>query len=413
MGRYLDSRIAEFDEINTGIEEILDRAADENRDVTSDEDSLIKRDQARAEELKKTIEHYSGVEASRSKVAEISQRLGTQPRQTSTTVVVERERDPDVVLLEAFPTVGDYIVTAARALRGDKAAATQIEEVMRATAHQTLADNPGIVPRPIVGPVLNAVNNGRPFISSIVNKRLPAGAFDRPKITQHVAVGVQAVEKDLTASQKLILGKIAVAAVTYAGHLNISRQDIKWTSPGIMQIVAEDFAYIYGQTTDNAAADAFVASVTNAAIGVTGDAAGITGGIFGAASASLGAGGPLPDTLWVSPDVWGSLGSLVNNNGTLVFPSVTPTSTNGNLLGLKLVVDPFFAAGTAIVGPSSRAEWYEDVDGFMSVAEPDVLGQLVGYAGFGAFVNVDPTMFNKLTITPPPPEALTASKSSK
>lgn len=420
MGRYLDSLTAQFDEITEGIEDTLNRAADEGREVTADEATAVERDQAKAEELKKAIDHYGQIEITRSKVAEIRSRVPAGAQRTTTAVVVEREKDPDLVLREAFPTAGDYIVTAGKAMRGDKAALEQIE---RATQHQTLADNPGIVPRPIVGPVITAVGNERPFIASIANKRLPAGSFDRPNITQHVGVGVQAAEKDLTESRKLLLGKLPVTAKTFAGHLNISRQDIKWTQPGIMQIVAEDFAHEYAVETDQDACTQFVASITNAPIPVaTFDAASVTAAIFQAsvASMSLADGSPLPDTFWVAPDVWGALGGLVNNNGVQVFPSMTATATNGNPLGLKLVVDPFFPAGTAIVGPSRYAEWFEDVDGFMSVAEPDVLGQLVGYAGYGAFLNTKPALFNELTITLPaaapappaeePPAAKTASK---
>jgi hypothetical protein len=37
----------------------------------------------------------------------------------------------------------------------------------------------------------------------------------------------------------------------------------------------------------------------------------------------------------------------------------------------------------------------------MQVGEPDVLGQLVGYAGFGAFLNVKPAAFTEFTVPAP------------
>lgn len=395
MGRYLDALKAQFDEITEGIEETLDRAADEGREVTADEAKLVERDQTKAEELKKAIDHYAGIEVTRSAVQGALSKVPAGPAR-STTVVVEREKDPEMVLREAFPTLGDYLVTVGKALRGDKAA---LELIERATVHQVLADNPGIVPRPIVGPVVDSLIATRPFISSIQTKPLPAPAFDRPKITQHVAVGVQAAEKTLTESQKLLLGKLAVVASTFAGHVNVSRQDIKWSQPAIMQILAEDFVKMYALETDEFAVDAFGATITNVPIPVTNfDAAGIYEALFAAASASLVANGPLPDKIWVSADVWGDFGSLVNTFGLPVFPSVTPTSTTGNPLGLELVVDPFFPAKTAIVGASAFLEWYEDVDGFMTVEEPDVLGQLVGFAGYGAFLNTEPGLFTPLSL---------------
>jgi HK97 family phage major capsid protein len=407
VSTYLDRLNDEFDTITAGIDDILNRAAAESREVTADESQLIERDQSRAEEVNKSIEHYAGIEQTRAKVAATRAKLPPSPTvQRSTVQVEDRQPDPDAELLREFPTAGDYITTIGRALRGDKEAG---EKIARATVtqHQTLADNPGIVPRPVLGPVIDLVDNSRPFITSISQKALPAGSFDRPIITQHVAVGVQSAEKQPTESQKLIIGKLPVTAATYAGHLNISRQDIKWTSPGIMQIVADDFATIYADETDQAAVEQFLASLTdNSAIPITDfDAAGISGAIFGAAAATLSSGtkAALPDTLWCSPDVWGSLGGLTTPNGGLLFPSMNPGSTQGNVLGLELVADPHFPAGTLILGPSRFAEWYEDLDGFLSVQEPDVLGQLVGYAGYGAFLNTAPTKFQTLTLPVAPP----------
>jgi hypothetical protein len=101
--------------------------------------------------------------------------------------------------------------------------------------------------------------------------------------------------------------------------------------------------------------------------------------------------------------VWGVLGGSHTEQGNPGFPSLSLTSTGGNPLGLKLVVDPHFPAGTMIMGPSRLCEWYEDVDGLMQVGEPDVLGQLVGYAGFGAFLNVAPAAYSKFTAPVPAP----------
>lgn len=394
MGAYLDRLTAQFDEIRTGIDAIVNRAADENRDVTDAEQAQVDRDRTRLDELQTAITHYGELETNTARVAEIRRAL---PVATTTTRPADDPEPYDIA--REFPTVGDYAITVHRAtaLRDPEAR----EKLERATAHQTTADNPGIIPRPVLGPVVNLIDATRPFINSITRKALPAGSFDRPQITQHVAVGKQAGEKQLTASQEMVIGKLPVSANTYAGHLNISRQDIKWTSPGILSIVFEDFAAMYAQATCDDASDAFVASCTNAPIAVGGSTVGdLLAALYEAAAASMGAGGgALPDTMWVSPDVWGTLGGFTTSQDVVAFPSLSLTSTSGNPLGLRLVVDSHFADGTMIVGPSRLAEWYEDVDGLMQVGEPDVLGQLVGYAGFGAFLNVAPAAFSK--ITPP------------
>jgi HK97 family phage major capsid protein len=394
MGAYLDRLNAQYDEIRDGIDSLINRAAEDNRDVTDQEQAQVDRDRTRLGELQTAITHYSDLEAQTGRVAEL-RRTTPAPSQTRTT----REPEPEYDVLREFPTVGDYAITLHRAwmLRDPEAR----EKIERATAHQTLADNPGIVPRPVLGPVLNNIDASRPFINSITRKPLPAGQFDRPRITQHVAVDKQTAEKTLTASQKLTIDKLPVVADTFAGHLNISRQDVKWTSPGIMQIVFEDFAAVYANATDNEAAEDFAASVTQTAPIATWDAAGLYAAIYGAAATALGAVNSLPDTVWVSPDVWGRLGGVMTNQGAPLFPGMNPGGVSGSPMGFNLVVDKNFPASTMIQGPSRYAEWYEDVDGLMEVGEPDVLGQLVGYAGYGAFLNVLPSAFTKFTVPAP------------
>jgi hypothetical protein len=406
MGIYLDRLHEQHDEITTGVNDVLNRAAEENRDVTDDEASQVERDRSRLAELAASIDHYTALERDGARVQALRAQVAPAPAQTRTT-----GREPDAYdVTREFPTAADYAVTLHRAMvRRDPDAMAAIE---RATAHQTTGDNPGLIPRPILGPVLNFLQTGRPFINSISNRPLPTGKFDRPVITQHVAVDKQAAEKDLTASQKMTVGTLPATAATYAGHLNISRQDVKWTSPNILQIVFDDFVAIYGNVTDNDAADQFVASVVAAPV-VVPDWAGFNGAIYGGAATSLSQGGVFPDTLWVSPDVWVGMGSQTNpNTGLPIFPSLSVTSQGGNPLGLRLVVDPNFAAGTMVMGPSRYAEWYEDVDGLLQVGEPDVLGQLVGYAGYGAFLNVRPEAFTRFTAPPPPAPLSSSSRSS-
>lgn len=390
MGRYLDRLTAEFDEITAGVTTILDRAADDDRDLSSEETAEVERSDARRDELTKAIEHYSSVEERSGKVATLRSRVAALPTQVRSSVREPEEYD----LLREFPTPAHWAVMVHRAMTArDPVAIASIE---RATAHQTTADNPGLIPRPILGPVINLLDGQRPLISSFTRRPLPAGKFDRPTISQHVAVDKQAAEKDLTASQKMVIGNLPVTAATYAGHLNISRQDIKWTSPSILQIVFDDFAAVYADRTCQDAAALFAASVTQTTAG--GDTyADVVKNLYAAASGLLVGGKSLPDTLWAAPDVWGELGGMLNGQGSAAFPSLTLTGTNGNPLGLRLVVDEHLAAGTAIMGTARFAEWYEDVDGLLQVQEPDVLGQMVGYAGYAAFVNVNPNAFTKLT----------------
>ena len=394
MGSYLDRLNRQYDEIREGIDAVINRAAEEDRDVTETEQGQVDRDKSRLAELQTAITHYTELETQNGRVAEL-RRTVPASAQTRTT----REPEPEYDICREFPTVADYAITLHRAqMERDPEARERID---RATAHQKTTDNPGLIPRPIVGPVLNFIDSSRPFVNSCNRKPLPTGKFDRPKVSQHVDIQKQAAEKDLTISQKMTVDLLPVTAATFAGHLNISRQDVKWTSPGILQLVFDDFAYVYAIRTCADAVTQFVASVAGSAsvpIVAPADPGKVMKALYAAAAQSLTDGESLPDTLWASPDVWGALGGMTGGvTGAPAFPSLSVTSPGGNPLGLNLVVDAHFPAGTAIVGPSQYAEFYEDVDGLMQVQEPDVLGQLVGYAGYTAFINVQPGAFTKVT----------------
>jgi HK97 family phage major capsid protein len=407
MGAYLDRLNEQFDEIREGIDTLVNRAAEENRDVTEAEQKSVDRDRGRMDELTSAIEHYSAIDEKADRVTALRSRTPSARQAPANRPAPEAEYD----VAREFNGPGDYAVTVHRAtMLKDPAAAERLE---RATAHQKTTDNPGIIPRPVLGPVVDFLNTSRPFVNSCLTRPLPAGSFDRPTITQHVLVGEQAAEKDLTASQVLKIGKVPVTAKTFAGHLNISRQDIKWTNPGILNIVFDDFASQYAMTTCDYASDAFVTSVTGTAVPVDATGPDITAALYAAAAAAMTANGDVADTIWAAPDVWAMLGGIHNSQDAPSFPSLSVTNPGGNPLGLSLVVDSHFAAGTAIVGPRKFAEFYEDIDGLMQVGEPDVLGQLVGYAGFCAFVNINPGAFTKLTISPVVPFDSGASRSSK
>lgn len=394
MGAYLDRLHAEFDQITGGIDALVNRAAEENRDVSDDEQKQVDRDKSRLDQLQKAITHYSGIEDQASQVAELRSKARPVP-QAVRTGTPEKADEYDVA--REFPSAGDFAITVHRAMMLKDPEA--LEKLERATQHQLLADNPGIVPKPVLGPVINLIDSARPFVNSCTRRALPAAKFSRPYIDQHVAVAEQTAEKTLTASQKMTILEKDVAAKTYAGHLNISRQDIKWTSPGILQIVFDDFATVYAITTCGVATTEFLTSLTGTPVAIpaaTGEA--ITGALYEGAAAALDAGAGLPDTIWVSPDVWATLGGTFNAMGVAAFPQLSLTNQSGNPLGLSLVVDQHFPAGTMVTGPSRLLEWYEDIDGLMQVGEPDVLGQLVGYAGFAAFLNVAPDAFTEYTL---------------
>ena len=148
-----------------------------------------------------------------------------------------------------YRSAGEFVVDLIRA-RGihtdpDPAALARVQQI-RAVANQITTDTTGILPTPIVGPVVNLIDSNRPLISSLGGAKalggIPGSTFTRPKIAQHTTVGPQVGEKTQLPSQKMVIGSIPFAKQTYGGTVDISRQDIDWTSPSAWDILVRDLA---------------------------------------------------------------------------------------------------------------------------------------------------------------------------
>lgn len=399
---YLDKLRNEFDAITDGITLTLERAADEGRDLSEDEAARIERDDKRRDELEASIKVHAELVERQARVGDVLGRVRPSMRTTTT---APPDKAPSFDLEREFPSPAHYAITLHRAWALKDPAAAELLE--RATAHQLVADNPGIIPTPVVGPIISTLGSSRPFIASIANRDAPTQKFDRPVVTQDVAVDVQATEKTLTASQKMLIGSLPVSLVTYAGHLNISKQDIRWSQPSILGLVFDSFGRAYAKRTDLAACTEFEAAVTQTADVPTLDLPGLDAGLGDAL-------GQMPedvylDTAWMSPDVRASLTSVRTSAGNKAY-DLPITGSGGSLDGLRVVVDARFPAGTLIVGARDYVEWWEDLEGFLTVDEPDVLGQLVGYAGYGDLLVTVPEAFVQLTVPPPIPLSTSTAK---
>jgi hypothetical protein len=311
----------------------------------------------------------------------------------------------------------DYLRAAGIMQRGnvDHEALARVQQA-RAVADQKTTDTPGILPTPIVGSVVDLIDATRPFITSVGGGKAMAGipgtTFSRPKITQHVLVGVQAAgagEKTQLPSQKMTVSPVNFTKATYGGTVDISRQDIDWTEPSAWDILVKDLADVYAVQTETAAAAAFKTAAVGTGVTVaTNDLKGWTLALYTAGMHSYQGGLRMPDRIWCSLDVWAALGSLVDvarvaipqDRVSEMGAPGTSTLANfaGDLLGLPRIVVPTFAAGTCIVGPSALYEVYEEVIGLLSVIEPSILGVQVAYGGYVAWGTLASSAFVPLTV---------------
>jgi hypothetical protein len=242
VGNYvLDSLLTERAQQISTIDSIL--AEVEGRDLTDAERGLLERARERIGDIDKQIEPLEKFEALRGTHADTARQIGMGGRPDL--LPAEPRRIDGANGRAAHRTPGAFLVDYLRAYgitdrgRPDEQAAARLAQT-RAVADQKTTDTPGILPTPIVGTVVNLIDANRPFVSSLGGAKalggIPGATFTRPKITQHVLVGQQvpaggAGEKTQLPSQKMTVSPVSFAKATYGGTVDISRQDIDWSSP--------------------------------------------------------------------------------------------------------------------------------------------------------------------------------------
>jgi hypothetical protein len=389
MNLYLEKALGRREELRADAETILTSAAQDNRDVTDPERATVEGMYREIADLDGRIEPLHQAEmrnaAHERTVADLQRTTAARRENPSPSGQLERYRG----------NIGEYLADWGMQRR-DASAAQRVQRAnaeWRVVADQKLADNPGIVPVPIVGNVVGTMPTARPFIDSVSNLAMPSGGstFNRPRITQHSLVGLQATEKTQLASQKLIIGSTPVTKKTMGGTLDISFQDRDWTDPAILAIAVADMAGVYAAETDNLAADTILAAVTGTFVLVDAAAEGpARAAIMNASAQILANTKRYPDTVWMSPDEYAKWGAMTGTQGLPSFPGLQDaTGFGGTLMGLKVVVDGNFAPKTMIIGVAGLIEHYETVGGLLSVTEPTILGYTIAYYGYVADLLVD------------------------
>jgi HK97 family phage major capsid protein len=390
----------EIEERQTFIDGLVEAAEKEGRDLTTQELELLGRTRDRISEVSKQIDPLK-------EAAEISR--ASRKRTEEITEQFREARDGKAKPLE-YRSAGAYILDYWKAgLERGGEAAERIALYNRAAAHQTTSDNPGLLPEQILGPLISFVDDSRPLVSALGPRQLPSGSWSRPRVTQHTNVAAQTAEKTELVSQKMTITKVPVTAATLGGYVNISRQDIDWTQPSIMDIVVNDLASVYAQKTEAALCTVVDAATTAGPVIPTGPATGqaVAAAIWTAAgsvyTAMKGSGRLI---VAVSPDMLGLVGPL--------FAPINPTNAQssgfnagafgsgavGAISGIGVVMSPGLDAGSIIVLSTAAVEVYEDRIGSLQVVEPSVLGVQVAYAGYFASLVVEPLGIIEITKTP-------------
>jgi hypothetical protein len=390
----------EIEERSTFIDNLVEAAQTETRDLTEQEMDLLTRTRERIQVINQQVgplqEAAKIAVDSRKRTAEIAQQF-------------QAARGDEPPKGMEYRSAGAYINDVWRAGMGHEDAQRRLDLFTRAAAHQTTTDNPGLLPAPILAPVINFVDESRPTVNALGPRQLPAGSWSRPRVTQHTQVGPQSAEKAELLSRKMIIGKIPVTPITYGGYVNVSRQNADWSQPEVMDIVINDLAGQYAIETENACVDALVAGATAGPTLPTGDNTPeeVAGALWAAAGAVFNATKGQGRVLAVTgTDMLGLLGPM--------FPPVNPQDAQsqgfsagsfgvgpvGSIAGIPIYVTAGIALNTILVLSTAAAEVYEDRIGALQVVEPSVLGIQVAYAGYFTQIVIEATGLQKIVKTP-------------
>jgi len=325
-----------------------------------------------------------------------------------------------------LPSAGEYM--AAYHIGGDtfsninKAVAEYTaskKTALQAAAGDVLTtDTPGLLPVPVLGPLVQDLNFIRPVVEALGARAYPDGGasktFIRPTITTHTSVAAQANELGAASATTMVIASNSISKTTLAGQVTLSVQDIDFTSPAAMQLILNDLMGEYMIASDNFAADNLLTAANSSGVW-DGTVADLLKSVYDSAVDISNGRNFTPTHMFVSPDVWGQLGQLADTTGRPVFPFIgagltgqnalgnaTAASWNGNPLGLQLVVDSNFAAKTMIItrvgqGSGDAFEFYESIRGLMSVEVPATLGRTMSFHGYVSTFAAIGGMIRKIT----------------
>jgi len=296
--------------------------------------------------------------------------------------------------------------------------ASQRTALQAAAGDVLTSDTPGLLPVPVLGPLVQDLNFLRPVVEAVGARAYPDGGrsktFTRPTITTHTSVASQATELSAVSATTMVIAANSVTKTTLAGQVSLSAQDISFTNPEAMGLILNDLMGEYMIASDNLAADNMLSAANSSGVW-DGTVADLLKSVYDAANDISSNRNWMPTHMFVSVDVWSQLGQLVDTTNRPIFPFIgagltgqnalgggSATSWNGTPLGLQLVVDSNFAAKTMIItrvgqGQGDAYEFYESIQGLLSVDTPSTLGKTMSFHGYVSTFAAIAGMIRKIT----------------
>ena len=370
--------------IRRKFEQARDRAAAlaAQKERTETEDTELADQLDRAESLKADLD----AEQERDDRLEA---LGEVSRSVAIPGTLMQQSDPETL------TAGEYLVAAAAALNGEM---TQDEFCDRAAKYHghidratgVSADVAGILPEPIVGPLIDTFDDRRKVFASFASRPMPQAGktFERPFVTQHVTVGEQLAEAAALASQKFTLDSTSVTKKTIGGILEVSRQMQDWTTPEALSLVVMDFLKVYARYTETLAIAHLGALATATSLWDPTDTTSIVKSfVDGALAVGTALDDDVPLTIWLDTASAALLTAPTGATDRTTW-AVVKEAMDALDSDVDWVVSRRLPANTRTIGAGELVESYEQRHGLLSVVKPTNLTTDVAYSGYTAFHGV-------------------------
>lgn len=384
MIRRLQTELSEKTNFANGI---VERCNVGNRDMTDEERGLMAETRGRLEHIKGDLEELEAINKTAYETRNKSDMVDQAIQQWRGT--------PQAGEIE-YRSGGEYMLDVWNAHNGNRDAKDRLDVYYRAASHQKTSDNLGIIPDPIVGQVINFIDAARPLVSILGPRPLTQATWHRPRVVQHTAVGPQgsagaaADEKTELTSQKMTIERLTGTAATYGGYVNVSRQNIDFSTPSALDLIVNDLAAQYAIETEAATA-ALIATTSTTAIGygATPTQASVAAALWKAAGVAYSAvKGQGNLVVVVAPDVLGTFGPLFNPVNPFNAQSeglkagTFAQGVMGNISGISLAMSAGLTTGEAFAFSTAAVEVYEQRVGTLQVVEPSVAGLQVAYMGY-------------------------------
>jgi HK97 family phage major capsid protein len=278
------------------------------------------------------------------------------------------------------------------------AAAARLDLLKRTPANTLSSNVGGLQPPQHIDQIFQVINTSRALVASAQRADLNRGTLTYPSVTTRPVVAVQGTEKTEAGNTGMVIDMVTTTASTYLGGGDLSWQAVNWSTPDALDTWFRLAAADYALKTEQDAAQALQHSAFTYNISSTLAAS----STFAQWMTAIGAGyadvftnsGRVADTVYLSPDLFGSLLGLTSNAFTQF------TNVSGSNIGpLNIVVSRGMDAGVAVVGDSAGLLVAETAGApvELRVVEPAIGGFEVGIIGAFEAVVVDAGSFAMIT----------------